>query len=208
MKQLERKYFKSCGSLPIFNFYKVLNTKELSWLVRGFEVDDEPLEFSEEEQAELQALWFDITCQYGELFGEEKNSNQYITIAQISEMTSELEIVSSLVSLYYLKPSEALKMEIEKWKYFPDDPEKTKKKLEGLKFQIEFTKGKHKELFKPEEEEVESDKAKYNLYSDVVLFENSMNITIDVHDTVVEKWVMIMLQHNEIQRIKMKSLKK
>jgi len=208
LKQLERKYFKSCGSLPIFNFYKVLNTKELSWLVRGFEVDDEPLEFSEEEQAELQALWFDITCQYGELFGEEKNSNQYITIAQISEMTSELEIVSSLVSLYYLKPSEALKMEIEKWKYFPDDPEKTKKKLEGLKFQIEFTKGKHKELFKPEEEEVESDKAKYNLYSDVVLFENSMNITIDVHDTVVEKWVMIMLQHNEIQRIKMKSLKK
>jgi len=206
LKESGRKYFKSVKSLPIFNFYQILNTKELSWLVKGFNIDDDPIEFEEDEKDMLAQLWFDITSAYNELLGDKVNSNNYIIIAQISEMLQELEIVGSLLSLYSIRPSERLKMEIGKWKYNVEDPEACKKKLNQLKFRIEFTKNKNKELFKTEEEEEEA--PKYNLYKDVVLFENSLNIAIDVHKTVLEKWVMITLMHDEMQKEKRKRLNK
>lgn len=205
MNKSKSKYYKSCGSLPVFNFYKILNTEDLSYLVRDHDVDDEPIVFTEEELVELSSIWFEITSEYNELFGEKINTNNYVIIAQISQMAQELEIVSTMLSLYSVKPSEKLKMALKEWKYDVEDMDKCKKKLDSLKFRMEFTAEKNKALF----ERDEKDKGKkYKLYDDVVRLENSMGITIDVHKTVLEKWAALILKNDELIKAQRKNSKK
>ena len=206
MQKSERKFYKSASSLPVFNFYQILNNEDLSWLCHGHEIDDDPIQLTTEEQIELAQVWFNITSEYNELFGSKINHNNYITVAQLGEMGQELEIVGTLISFYLLRPSEALKNELEKWKYNPDDLEKVQKKLDGLKFKMQFTKDKNKELFQNPEEQKE--KVKHNLYGDVVLLENSMGVTIDVHKTVLEKWVMLILRNDEMIKLQRSKLNK
>ena len=205
MSKSKNKYYKSCGSLPVFNFYKILNTNDLSYLVRGFDVDDDSIEFSQEEVLLLSDIWFNITCEYNGLFGDKINSNNYLIVAQISEMAQELEIVSTMLAFYEMRPSEALKKALLEWKYDPDLPEKCDKKLKALKFRMEFTQGKNKDLFEVDEKK---EKKVYKLYDEVVRLENALGITIDVHKTVLEKWASLIMKNDELVAAQRKNAKK
>jgi len=177
----------------------------LSFLIRDHDIDDDSITFSEEEMNELSQVWFDITCEYNELFGEKVNGNNYLIVAQISQMAQELEIVGSMLALYQLRPSERLKKALWEWKYKADDPDACEKKLKALKFKMDFNTSKHKELFNEPEE---GEKKEYKIYDDVVRMENSMGITIDVHKTVLEKWASLIMKNDEMMKSARKNAKK
>ena len=195
-----RSYFKSCDTLPIFNFYQILNTSDLSWLVKGHDADSDPIQFTETETAELNHYWFNITNRYNEMFGEKTGNTRFVVLAQIAELAQEVDIVSTLLNYYHIRKSESIKNALSEWNYDADDMEKCEKKIKGITFRINMMKSKNKDLFPTEAEEVE--KKQYDLFNDVVLLENSLGngTSVDVHTTCVTKWVKMILYNDQKNR--------
>jgi len=203
MKKLENNYYRSGSTLPIYNFYELLNTSDLRWLLKDFEEGDD-ITLSEIQEAQFKEVWENIYEKYTEDLSEGKGGKDYMILAEISTLETELYIVGTLMSVYLKSPSEAVKKQIEKWRYYPDDSEKTLKKMDSVKFRISIIKSKNKELFTKQEETQE--KIEYDLYKDVVLLEQSFGEgkTIDVRKTVLSKWVVYCKTAQE----KVKKLKK
>lgn len=183
MTESERCYYKSCDTLPIYNFYKILNTKDLMWLVKGYEGDE-----GHDDEDKLIELWEKIYEEYIDLLGEKAISKKAITLNQISKIELELRIVSSLIQIYADKRYEEIGEQIDAWGYYKDDIEKSIKKLEGLKFRMNIM------ISKTKDDDDEEEK-KYDIYKDIVAVENILGngLTIDPYKTVVSKWVNYIL---------------
>jgi len=181
MKKSEAYYFKSCDTLPIYNFYKILNTKELKWLIKDYDEDDEI------EDEKLITLWEDIYEEYIDLLGEKAVTKKSVAINQLQKMELEIRIVSSLIKMYIDRKFDEIGEQIDEWGYDKNDLEKSIKKLESLKFRMDILKSK---TDVKEDEEV-----KYDLYNDIVSIETILGngINIDPHKTVVSKWVSYIL---------------
>jgi len=189
MKKSGTYYFKSCKTLPIYNFYEILNTNNLGWLQKGYNDDNEEISLVKD----AKSIWQGIYDEYILLLGNKVNTKGYTILAQLSEMETELIVVSELINIYSKINHKDIQAEIDKWGYDSNDLEKSLKKLEGLQFRIKITRSKNKDLL--EEEEDEEVKVEYDIFKDVVSVENTLDngILIDVHKTVVKKWVNYIL---------------
>ena len=193
-----RNFYKSCDSLPIYNFYQILNTGDMSWMHKEHSVDDDPIEFKQKDLEEASEYWFEISNAYNEMMGEKTGNTRFKVMAQISELIDEHEIVRTLLNYHKFLRSAAIANEIEKWGYYPFDHEKSEKKLKGIEFRINMIKSKNKDLF-PDEEREES---QYDIFQDVILLENSLDngIKIDPHTTPVTRWVKMILYNDKKNR--------
>lgn len=198
-----KSFYKSCDSLPIYNFYQILNTGDLSWLVKGHSIDDDPVKFSPSEQEVVADYWFEITNAYNEMMGEKTGNTRFKVMAQISELIDEHEIVRTLLNYHKYLKSPSIANEIEKWGYYPFDHEKSEKKLNGIRFRINMIKSKNPDLFPKEDTEIQQ----YDIFQDVILLENSLDngIKIDPITTPVTRWVkMLLFNDKKNQELKQK----
>jgi len=192
MKKSERFYYKSCKTLPLYNFYELLNTKNYNWLIKGYSEDSEdPTDVDNEFLANL---FNEIVENYQESLNGKKDVKQWMIVAQVNEMEVELKIVATLLDLHLKEYNKDIEQEIISWGYDPEDPKKVLKDLEGLKFRISIFKGKNKDLFSTEEDKETKEKV-YDLYKDIASVEYSLgtSIVIDPYKTVVDKWVNYIL---------------
>lgn len=186
MRKSRKSFYNSCKTLPIENFYEILNTKNYNWLRVDFKSGDE---YDKEDSNELKSIWDELHDEYTDLLNKNSGSKDFTTVANILEMENEITIVSTLFDVYARRESDIIKEQIELWEYFPDDLDKSLKKLKSIQFKISIIKSKNPDLFKEPDEN--DNKVEYDLYSDVVLLEESLGDgrTIDVKTTVVNKWV-------------------
>lgn len=187
MRKSRTNFYNSCNNLPIENFYEILNTKNFNWLRIDFRAGDI---YDDSDTVELSNLWDVIHEEYIELLSNNSGTRDYTILANIIELERELSILSMLFTAYGKSGSEALKTEIKNWGYYPDDTDKSLKKLQSIQFRISMIKSKNKDLFEKSDEEEEV-KIEHNLYSDVVLLEEALGngIVINVKTTVVTKLV-------------------
>jgi len=186
MEKSKNFLYKTCETLPIENFYAILNTNNFAWLHKDYEDGDE---YTDVNTNGLKSIWLDIHDEYTDLLNKNSGTKDFTIVANLVEMENEMSIVSSLIYIYDSRNSDAIKEQIELWGYYPDDLDKSLKKLKTIQFKISIIKSKNPDLFnKPDEND---DKVEYDLYSDVVLLEESLGDgrTIDVKTTVVSKWV-------------------
>lgn len=182
MEKSEIYYYKSCDTLPIYNFYKILNTKDLKWLIKGYD--------GEEQQADedkLIELWENVYEEYIDLLGNKGINKKMVVVNQLSKMEMEIRIVSSLIKIYSEHKYEEIGDQIDQWGYHKEDLEKSIKKLEALKFRMDILNSKNKDE--------EAEEIKYDVYKDIVSIEATLgnNINIDPYTTVVSKFVNYIL---------------
>ena len=193
MTKSEKYYFRSCKTLPIYNFYEILNTGNLNWLVKGFDEDsdEQELDFNF-----LVKLWEKIHSEYVDILGDSSETKDYLTIAQINEMEAEVVVVESLIDLIKIKRSKRIIKEINAWGYFGDDIEKTVDKLKVLRFKISIFKSKNKKLLNPEEKKDKEEDRVYDLFKDIIAVEKAFGdgYRIDPHKTVLSKWGRLILE--------------
>lgn len=185
MRKSEIYYYKSCDTLPIYNFYKILNTKDLKWLIKDYNEDDE----YDTDEEKLIEFWEKVYDGYIDLLGEKAITKKSLIVNQISKLELEIHTVSTLLKIYVDKPFKEIAEQIDEWGYYKNDIEKSIKKLESLKFKIDILKSKN-DIGNEEEEDF-----KYDLYNDIVSIETSLGngLNIDPHKTVVSKWVSYIL---------------
>ena len=201
MKKSERYYYKTCKTLPLYNFYEILNTKDLLWLVKGYDDEFSKEDLEDVDSAFLFTLWENIHTEYGGLFKGGSDDKKYTKIAQISEMEVEVSVIKDLIWFLSIRESENIRAELDSWGYFGDDIEKTEKKLKQLEFKISIFRSKNKDLIDPEKKE-EVEEKNYDLFADIVAVESAFEGSqkIDPFKDTVSKWVNIILLAKKRQK--------
>ena len=201
MKKSERYYYKTCKTLPLYNFYEILNTKDLYWLVRGYDDEFSKEDLKDIDDTTLFQIWELIHTEYSGLFKGGSDDKKYLKVAQISEMEVEASTVRDLIDLLKVRNSEAIRNEIDAWGYFGDDIEKTENKLKQLDFKISIFRSKNKDLIDPEKKDKVEERV-YDLFADIVAVESAFEGSqkIDPFKDTVSRWVNIILLAEKKQK--------
>ena len=185
MKQSEKSYYSSTEDITVERFYRILQTKDYRYMVKGWQKGDD-LELSEEEIIDLSKSFSDIKDGYTDSLSGGKGLSDLFILGQIGDLEVEVMVVGSLISILHKHSSEAIKSELREWKY-PDDVEGAFKKLKSTKFRLKMMKSKNKHLLESDQDDSE---VQYDLYKDVVMLEQALGYqNIDPTTMVLAKWV-------------------
>ena len=58
------KFHKTCSTLPIYNFYKIVEDNNLKYLIIGFNELEDDVQLSEEQNTDLKKIFSDIIIEY------------------------------------------------------------------------------------------------------------------------------------------------
>ena len=206
---MKRVVYKGCSDLPIYNFYKIIETKNFSYLyVHWNEYDDDIKEHEDDDK-----LWRDIYNDYCKLTNDNKTLLYYDLILEISWFKSRIQVVTKLLNqlMHGEKTDERVSMyveEINKWKFRIDKSrqlvDEIQKVLKGLKISQNKIRLKEQEIENLRLSDEEKEDVSF-IKQLVQLERSSGRNEIDPKKTSVEKWVAIILDTKELQEQKSKA---
>lgn len=198
------KYHKSCATLPIYNFYQVIDKGDYSYLVRGY-VDGDEVNVDD---IVASKLFKEIVQEYSEL-----TSNKEILISLklrilIAGYEYERDLLKSILTIYEETKQEEVLSLLSEFNFDPSRAESVDtllksviSRVKSLNNNIRVQKNKYTTRFKKETQEV-----KRNLDKQALSLEMNLKLgrEINVHKTSVTKWVNMF----DIAREKSKELEK
>lgn len=91
-----RKYYKSCDTLPLKNFFKVMEKSDYKYLI--ITDDYEGIECKKD----LSELWETILHEYSELEGNGKILEKFDAFKELHQLAATYDIINAMIySLYY-----------------------------------------------------------------------------------------------------------
>tara|TARA_R110000782_G_scaffold54043_1_gene114474 strand:- start:41 stop:664 length:624 start_codon:yes stop_codon:yes gene_type:complete len=97
MKPIKIEYFDSIDNLPLYNFDRYRNTKDLNWFIVGFDGRQK-----KEATDELKAIESIILDEYFKALDDKAFSNRLQKWAKIDALKTQYAIVKSLLNRMYL----------------------------------------------------------------------------------------------------------
>lgn len=190
MPQNSYKPYKSIETLPMYNYYKTLDTGDLRYLLKGIDIDELP-----DYKGDLNELWEEINYQVSDVnFESNPNSkNIFDKRRRLTELELEYFMIKTiLLGLRAGKDEELLKelaqlgYKIDPNKDYVKEWDRVNKKSENKKVRIDITKSELSAL-------VPKGGKKNNIESvvdDVERFRNDKQI--DMHKTSTKKWFVML----------------
>lgn len=136
VKSWDYKYYKSIDFLPLYNFFKVIETKDYRYLLKLKDYETLP-----ETKHELESVWLDIQTQYSKA---DDSNYQIINFTQskgLQKLQVEYLMYWNLYNLMIIAPDRKETKEMIKRAGLKDETVKTiEKKLKALKNRIEIKK--------------------------------------------------------------------
>ena len=187
------KYYRNCDELPIYRFYKLLETRDYSYLYLDF---DEYNKVSIGKN--ISEVWEKIYEEYLKLVGDNTMLLYYEVVNDLLYLETRYAIASTLLQQISMgKMSEdmlkAYVLELKNWGYrinlendLQEELKLVIKQLRGSENKIRLKKEEKKQL-----EKVGS-KDKMSLIEQVVKLEQALSRNeIDTKKTVVSKWIAL-----------------
>lgn len=187
------KYYRNCDELPIYRFYKLLETRDYSYLYLDF---DEYNKVSIGKN--ISEVWEKIYEEYLKLVGDNTMLLYYEVVNDLLYLETRYTIASTLLQQISMgKMSEdmlkAYVLELKNWGYrinlendLQEELKLVIKQLRGSENKIRLKKEEKKQL-----EKVGS-KDKMSLIEQVVKLEQALSRNeIDTKKTVVSKWIAL-----------------
>lgn len=182
--------YDNCEVLPIYNFMKIINTDDLTWLVKDNEQTDE----------DLTTTWDNIIAEYLDLKKDKRVLQSYDARIVIERLEAVYLTCTKLIGLCTLdiglenieKISNALEKHNKKYRIDLSKPlEEEKKRIlklfKKLKFSIDLKKSNFEQEFSAKEEFT-----KIDIYKEMANLEQSLKRNeIDPKKTVVAKWIAL-----------------
>ncbi len=182
--------YDNCEVLPIYNFMKIINTDDLTWLVKDNEQTDE----------DLTTTWDNIIAEYLDLKKDKRVLQSYDARIVIERLEAVYLTCTKLIGLCTLdiglenieKISNALEKHNKKYRIDLSKPlEEEKKRIlklfKKLKFSIDLKKSNFEQEFSAKEEFT-----KIDIYKEMASLEQSLKRNeIDPKKTVVAKWIAL-----------------
>jgi len=208
---MDIKLHKSCDTLPIYNFYKIVDTADLRYLVVGYDDFDEVK--YELKSDECNINWSKILTEYGELTSSRNvllNYEKQIEIkyleTRISSGEKILDIYAEFGDLEVLALLKEFDFSFDEKRDVENQINMAVRRIKGLRNKVRILKANYILRFgKKQKEEI-----KTNLVKSALSLELSLDIgrEINVRTTSVSKWVyMVDISNNkakEYEKIKNK----
>lgn len=184
------KYYKTCAFLPIYNFYKILDDKDMRFLVVGYSEFDEEETFVDELAEEVLN---GIIEEYSELTSNTEVIVDVSLQTLIKQDEFERDVLKKTLDLFNeSKDFTVLDLlidfgfVIDLEKNMDDQLLKIIKRVRGLNNKIRINKNKYSARFKKATTEI-----KRNLEKEALTLELNLKLgrEIDLHKTSVTKWV-------------------
>lgn len=188
-----RKLFKSCNTISIHNFSKILETEDYRYLIKGYTEDDEDdIVLQENQIIKYENIFKVILFQYSELTINTAIVADYNKRILIKALEFEYSLCLKIIELY--NDTQAIEVVglLEEFGHKIDKENIVKcidgiiKKLEGLKNQIRIHKSNYNKKIENREEP-----AKVNLDKEALNFESILELKYSINpmETAVTKWV-------------------
>ena len=206
-----KRYYRNCNELPIYNFFKIVETKNISYLYVDY---DEYNDISQKD--DLSKIWKAIYEEYAELTDDRSTLIYYELIGDIMYYQTRYKAVSMLLSIMVNSPmtEEILDLYIAKlkeWRYKIDKTKPLGKELEKMLIQLKQSENKIRIL----EAELEVLKKKNNDGKSLTLTEQQVKLEqalgrneIDIRKVSVVKWQMMIKKVKKINKAKQKQMQK
>jgi len=202
------RYYRNCDELPIYNFYKVMETKNYCFLCLDYDEYNE-LELKED----VEELWSEIYEEYVNISGDSSTAMYYELIQEVLYLETRYKVALDLLkNLSSESMSEEMKMayieELREWKYKIDISKPLGEELDRMIVQLKGSENKIRlknnelEQFKDEGSKNE----KVSLIKQTVKLEQALGRNnIDTKKIPVSKWIAMMNEVKEINESRRKS---
>lgn len=197
-----KNIYKFCDELPVFNFYKIIETKDYSWLYVDFDGYNK-IEITND----IDDIWESIYTEYLELTGDSTSILYYEVVKELLYLQTRYNVVGTLLQQLSMgKMSKQIfphyVIELKKWQYNLDDKKPLKEELERLARQLKSSKNR---INIKEEERKSFEKKetgeKLSLIQQQVKLEQALSRNeIDTKKTVVSKWIAMIKEVKAINQ--------
>ena len=185
------KYYRNCDELPIYNFYKVLETNELCYLYLDYD-GYEKMKVIEV----LGGVWEGIYEEYLKLVGDNTTILYYEVVNNLLYLETRYSVVSTLLQQIVMGRMDkdmlrAYILQLREWKYYIDDEKPLNDEISRMVRQLKASENRIR-LKKEEKKQLETAKSneKMSLIDQQVKLEQALSRNeIDTKRTVVSKWI-------------------
>ena len=193
------KINRDCSSLCIHSFYKIIETKDLNYLIEGY--TGKKFKRTKKLFQELATTWEEILFEYAELTFNKTIISNYKSQLILLKMQFQYNYITNCLKLYekyeekeVLKLLGSVKKPINLDKEIQPQIDSLLKFLKGLDMKIKIARSKVDKIKKDEEQEI-----KTNLEKEALILEVNLGLksSIEVRTTSVKRWLMMLELNKE-----------
>jgi len=204
------KYHKTCSTLPIYNFHKIIDENNLLFLVKGYSEEDEDEKPQLTEEAKL--IFQNIIQEYSEITSSKEALLGVSLQIDITALVYERDLFKKVMDLFHetrdfsiISTLSELGFSIEPIENAEDLLKRLISHIKGLNNKIRIKKNNYAKRFEKNVEKIKNDLDKEALMLELNL---SLGREIDVHKTSVVKWVKMIDLSRERAREYEKTVKR
>ena len=188
------RIYKNCDSLSIYHFYKIIDTGDLRYLIKGYD-GEKKRKIRKRQQKRLEEAWESILNEYAGLTYNKEVQLNFRAQAKLIRLRLKYVVVSETLRLYdTYGDSVVLKLLCDVgMKFSPDEPiepqvKRIRGQVKGLKMKVKIAEANYEKRFKKTREKI-----KINLEKQALILEVNLGIKsgIEVRNTSVTRWIMI-----------------
>jgi|NorSeaMetagenome_1021524.scaffolds.fasta_scaffold00484_19 hypothetical protein len=205
------KIYLSFEDLPVYNFYKIVETSDMRWFYEKFRSDKDFI-LSDDELLELATRYTDIYDERVKYTNDTKSLEYYRKLNEMSDLESKLfRITSAFDVLIDIKVDSKLFSEYVT--YFKEDEgfvyskeikdEETALeyikwlgvKIKGFKTKVNVKKSNYADILKPAD--INSKNANFDIVKEKILLQESLAISIDIYTCPLIEWCAMIIRAEE-----------
>ena len=192
-KQRKLKTYNYCKTLPMFNFYEIMETEEYRWLLKDFN-DDSDISLSEEELNALKELFQTLFNEYIELKKDNKVLKTLKQRAIIANLENRMFWGATLLKLFINNPTEETAESLRSWKFKIDitkpldlEVESVTKQLKSLRTKINMEVSSYEKMV----ENKNKSKEKLNIEKQAINVAKGLDLKypINTKETTMVQWL-------------------
>lgn len=190
--------YKSCDTLPIYFFYKIINTDNYKFLVKDYSIDNE-IKITEEQESELYLIFKKIIYEYSELTSSRRIKLRYEKEIKIVEMEYEYDYCINAIQLYKKYGFfEVLVLLNDYGHNITGDKDIFKQlevvnnKLKGLVNRIKIAKISFERKYNKDKEKINDKNFNFKLEKEAAQLQINLDTSfIDTKKTSVSRWIVL-----------------
>jgi hypothetical protein len=195
------KIYDSITNIPIFNFYKVLETDDYSYLYKK-----KSLRGVKSNSKELFSLWVKIYDEYVLKTDDKTTQNHFILINEVHYLQKRYEVIKTVIESISEYNKNVFGNILKEFNVIFNQKDTVKNQMESLKRQLRAAtnklnrKNSELQLIKEESSEI-------NLIKEKVQIEQVIKSKIDIYNDTMEEFIEIKNIANDILKQQRKSVR-
>tara|TARA_R110000782_G_scaffold233959_1_gene320147 strand:+ start:2545 stop:3222 length:678 start_codon:yes stop_codon:yes gene_type:complete len=207
----KNKTYLNFEDLPVYNFYKIVESSDMRWFYTKFRTDKD-IEVSEKDIIDLSNRYKNIYDERVKYTNDTKSIEYYRKLNQLSDLETklfritsafdvliELKVGSNLFFEYivYFKEDEGFSYskEIKSDEQALEYVEWLRREIKGFKTKVAVVKSNYSDVLKPVD--INYKNANFDIVKEKILLQESLLISIDIYKCPLIEWCAMIMRAEE-----------